>query len=168
MYRQPEPSPIEELFWATAKDAIPELEREVWIGRYRVDFLVRHKRVIIELYGYQWHSTKEKLTQDAERERVLQQQGYHVVRFTGSEVHKNAQKCVRDVLAIIQTLPDTAATGEAQATPSQLNVTIRKSYFKSKSLFGLKKWQLGVLGGLFVLEMILLIGAAVVLLQLAR
>jgi very-short-patch-repair endonuclease len=61
MYKQPEPSPIEELFWATAKGAIPELERKVWIGRCRVDFLVRHKKVIIELYGYQWHSTKEKL-----------------------------------------------------------------------------------------------------------
>jgi very-short-patch-repair endonuclease len=168
MYRQPEPSPIEESFWATAKDAIPELEREVWIGRYRVDFLVRHKKVIIELYGYQWHSTKEKLTQDAERERALQQQGYHVVRFTGSEVHKNPQKCVRDVLAIIRTLPDTTETEEVEATPSPPNTIIRKSSFKSRSLFGLKKWQLGILGGLFVLEMIVLIGAAVVILQLAR
>jgi very-short-patch-repair endonuclease len=167
MYRQPEPSPIEESFWVTAKDAIPELEREVWIGRYRVDFLVRHKKVVIELYGFQWHNTKEKLTQDAERERVLQRQGYRVIRFTGSEVHKNAQKCVQDALAIIRTLPDTAESREAEATPLRPNATIRKSY-KSKVLFGLKKWQLGVLGSLLVLEMIFLIGVAVVLLQLPR
>ena len=70
MYKQPEPSPIEKSFWAAAKGVIPEFEREVWIGRYRVDFLVRHKKVIIELYGYQWHSTKGKLAQDAERERI--------------------------------------------------------------------------------------------------
>jgi very-short-patch-repair endonuclease len=162
MYKQPEPSPIEELFWATAKGAVPELERKVWIGRCRVDFLVRHKKVIIELYGYQWHSTKEKLTQDAERERDLQRQGDHVVRFTGSEVHRNVQKCIRDVLAIIQTLPDTTETGPQP----QPNSTIRQVRLKSKSWFGLKIWQLGLLGGLFVLDMVFLIGAAVMLLQL--
>ena len=162
MYKQPEPSPIEESFWAIAKDAIPELEREAWIGKYRVDFLVRHKKVIIELYGYQWHSTKGKLTQDAERERDLQRQGYHVVRFTGSEVHRNVQKCIRDVLAIARTLPDAA-----EIIP-QPNSAIRKVRLKSKSPFGLKIWQLGLLGGLFVLDMVFLIGAAEMLLQLIR
>jgi len=162
MYKQPEPSPIEELFWNTAKDAIPDLEREVSIGRYRVDFLVRPKKVIIELYGYQWHSTKEKLTQDAKRERDLQRQGYHVVRFTGSEVHGNVQKCVRDVLAIIRTLPD-----ETEVRP-QPNSAIRKVGLKSKSWFGLKIWQLGILGGLLVLDMVFLMGAAVMLLQMIR
>ena len=162
MYKQPEPSPIEKSFWAAAKGVIPEFEREVWIGRYRVDFLVRHKKVIIELYGYQWHSTKEKLTQDAKRERDLQRQGYHVVRFTGSEVHRNVQKCIRDVLAIVRTLPDAA---EIRPQP---NSAIRKVRLKSKSPFGLKIWQLGLLGGLFVLDMVFLIGAAVMLLQLIR
>jgi very-short-patch-repair endonuclease len=93
MYKQPEPSPIEESFWANAKDAIPELEREVWIGEYRVDFLIRCKKVVVELYGFEWHNTKEKLTQDAERERALQRQGYYVVRFTGSEVYRDVNKC---------------------------------------------------------------------------
>jgi len=105
-YKEPEPSPIEESFWASAKDVIPELEREVWIGKYRVDFLVGSKKVVIELYGYQWHSSKEKLTRDAERERFLQRQGYHIVRFTGSEVYKNPQKCVREVLEYMRTLPE--------------------------------------------------------------
>jgi very-short-patch-repair endonuclease len=168
MYRQPEPSHIEESFWAVAKDAIPELEREVWIGKYRVDFLVRHKKVVIELYGYQWHNTKEKLTQDAERERALQRQGYRVIRFTGSEIFKNTPKCVRDVLDISRTLPDTTEPREAEAKSPQPSIPLRKNHFKSKSLFGLKRWQLGVLGGLFILDTGFLIVAAVVLLQLGR
>jgi hypothetical protein len=40
-YQQPAPSPIEIAFWEAAKPKIPELEREVWIGKYRVDFFVR-------------------------------------------------------------------------------------------------------------------------------
>ena len=72
------------------------------------------------------------------------------------------QKCVRDVLAIIQTLPDTTETGPQP----QPNLTIRQVRLKSKSWFGLKIWQLRLLGGLFVLDMVFLIGAAVMLLQL--
>jgi Protein of unknown function (DUF559) len=107
-YRQPEPSPIEIPFWKAAKPLIPELEREYWIDRkYRVDFIIPSKKIVIELYGYQYHNSKEKLTQDAERERYLQLKGYQVIRFTGSEVHKSPQYCVSQVMAIAAAQPAT-------------------------------------------------------------
>jgi very-short-patch-repair endonuclease len=101
-YRQPPPSPIELSFWEVAKPRIPDLQREVWVDRkYRVDFLVPNQKVVIELYGYKYHNSKQKLTKDAERERYLQRNGYQVVRFTGSEVHKDVDRCVTEALAII-------------------------------------------------------------------
>jgi hypothetical protein len=66
-----------------------------------VDFLVASRKVVIELYGYRYHKTKEKLTSDAERERDLQRRGYQVIRFTGSEVTKDVNRCVDDVIAIM-------------------------------------------------------------------
>jgi very-short-patch-repair endonuclease len=76
-YEQPQASPIEISFWETAKPLIPELQREAWIDKkYRVDFLVPSRNVIIELYGFQYHNTKYKITKDAERERYLQGKGY--------------------------------------------------------------------------------------------
>jgi len=107
-YQQFGPSPIEQAFWEAAKHVIPELEREVWIGRYRVDFLIRSKKVIVELYGYQWHKSKDKLTRDAVRERFLQKSGYRVLRFTGTEVHKDPQGCAQEVVAFLRTIPDVA------------------------------------------------------------
>ncbi len=105
-FKQPSPSPIEQAFWETAKPLIPELQREVWIGRkYRVDFLIPSRQVVVELYGYQYHHTKEKLTQDAERERYLQRLGYQVIRFTGTEIYKDVQKCVREVLSLAKIEP---------------------------------------------------------------
>src|SRR5690349_12325411 len=106
-YKQRPPSPIEEEFWAAAKPLIPELEREVWIGKYRVDFLIRKKKVIIELYGYLWHNSRQKITRDKARERELIRMGYKVYPFTGTDIKKNPEKCVQEVLSLIKTLSDT-------------------------------------------------------------
>jgi Protein of unknown function (DUF559) len=105
-YEQPPPSPIEISFWETAKPLIPELQKEVWIDqKYRVDFLIPSKKAIIELYGYQHHNTKEKITKDAERERYLQRLGYQIIRFTGTEVFKDVHKCVNEVLSLSKIQP---------------------------------------------------------------
>ena len=100
-YEQPPPSPIEISFWEAAKPLIPELQREVWVSdKYRADFLIPSQKVIVELYGYEYHKTKQKITRDAERERYLQRLGYEVVRFTGSEIFKDVHKCVYEVLSL--------------------------------------------------------------------
>ncbi len=103
-YKQPEPSPIETAFWNAAKERIPDIGREVWIERYRVDFLVRAQKVVVELYGFAYHNDKRKLSQDAARERFLQRKGYRVLRFMGSEVYKDSTRCVQEVIDFLQTL----------------------------------------------------------------
>ncbi|HSB90515.1 MAG TPA: DUF559 domain-containing protein, partial [Anaerolineales bacterium] len=98
-----------------AKPRIPELQRECQIGpKYRVDFLIPDQNVVIELYGYKYHNTKEKLTSDAERERELQRRGYRIIRFTGSEITKDVDRCVEEVLSIVRQLP----TGSSNSHPS--------------------------------------------------
>ena len=103
-FRQPPPSPIEIAFWDAGKPMIAELEREVNIGPYRVDFLIPSRKVVIELYGYAWHKAKDKITHDRQRERYLQQQGYHVIGFTGTEVFKDPQACVLEALKCVRGL----------------------------------------------------------------
>jgi very-short-patch-repair endonuclease len=63
------PSPIEIAFWEAAKPKIPELQQEIWIDKYRVDFLIPSQKIIIELYEYEYHNSKKKITKDAEREK---------------------------------------------------------------------------------------------------
>jgi very-short-patch-repair endonuclease len=134
-YQQPPPSPIERSFWETAKPLIPELEREVWIDKYRVDFLIPSKKIIIELYGYEHHNTKQKLAKDAERERYLQRLGYQmIIRFTGTEVFKDVGKCVSEVLLLADIQPaspfiiptgDKPINTSSQATPSAGTTVVR-------------------------------------------
>jgi len=171
-YEQPPPSPIEISFWETAKPLIPELEKEVWIDKkYRVDFLIPSKKVIIELYGYQHHNTKAKITKDAERERYLQRVGYQVIRFTGTEVFKDVRKCVYEVLSLAKieparvqakpiqpvvvpaiSQPENNSASSSQAAIGQNKKVVaqyannKKYTSRKKKIFGMEAWQVTVLG----------------------
>lgn len=67
------------------------------IGRYRADFLFENAKIIVELDGHAYHSSKEQRTYDAQRDRFIAEQGYQVIRFTGTEVYKDAQKCAKEL-----------------------------------------------------------------------
>ena len=93
-------SPIEEIFFNACQhrlQVIPQYE----VSRYRIDFALPHQKVAIELDGHEYHKTKEQRTKDAQRERYLQKHGWQVIRFTGSEVYQDVNRCVQDVLDII-------------------------------------------------------------------
>lgn len=55
----------------------------------------------IEIDGHIWHEkTKEQVRKDKERERFLISQGWRLLRFTGSEVFTDVNKCVEETLGV--------------------------------------------------------------------
>ncbi|EDN70716.1 protein containing DUF559 [Beggiatoa sp. PS] len=98
-------TPIEKMFWEAGKGIIKNMEPQKWIGRYRVDFFVSEKNLIIELDGHDYHKTKEQRTHDAERQRFLELNGYRVTRFTGTEIYQNVNKCVKETIDLLNILP---------------------------------------------------------------
>lgn len=109
-YPTPEATHIEKLFLEAAKGKISNLEREQWFGdyekrnRYRVDFLIKNKRVVIELDGRGTHLTEDQRENDAKRQRYLERSGYRVIRFTGKEIVRNVDQCVDEVLDFLGSL----------------------------------------------------------------
>ncbi len=94
-------SPIEKMFW----DALRVehfITPQKKIGPYRVDFAIEHLKIVIELDGHEHHKTKEQRTNDSKRERYLQSQGWYVIRFTGSEIWKDVDGCVQEMLKILR------------------------------------------------------------------
>ena len=59
--------------------------RQHIIGDYIVDFVSRHDGLVIEVDGG-YHSEPRQQEEDKLREEVLEQMGYHVIRFTNEEV----------------------------------------------------------------------------------
>lgn len=96
----PGDSPIEKAF-ATAYRKLTSAypQSQVQIGQYRVDFLLPNN-VIVECDGHDYHASREQRTRDAKRDRDLMALGYKVVRFTGSEIHANADACARQAAAL--------------------------------------------------------------------
>lgn len=72
---------------------------------YRVDFIVSRspfvegKGVAVECDGHNFHErTKEQAARDRQKDRDLQAAGYRVLRFTGSEIYRDAFKCADETL----------------------------------------------------------------------
>lgn len=85
------------------------IKRQVAIANYRADFLVTGRdntgqkvSIVVECDGHEFHEkTKEQADRDKGRDRVLQSLGHQVVRFTGSDIHRNADRCAMEVRAMI-------------------------------------------------------------------
>lgn len=96
----PGASPIEVAF-AAAWHRLTEggyPRAQVQIGRYRADFV--SGRTVIECDGHASHSSAQQRTHDAQRDRWLQSRGYRVIRFTGSEIHRDADACARQAIEL--------------------------------------------------------------------
>lgn len=85
---------------------------------YRADFVVDFSRLntkgnimfpeinnlkyVIEIDGFNYHSKKEQMNYDYERENNLKELGYTVIRFTGSQVYNKPYTCVKKIFDIIK------------------------------------------------------------------
>lgn len=121
-------SPIEQLFFIHFRDGLegtrhdlpamdaegsvrcsPQAEIKVGKKKYRADFLVtclvksKEHKFVIECDGHDFHEkTKAQAMRDKARERNLINDGYTVLRFTGSEIVKNPIKCAIEAVTIIE------------------------------------------------------------------
>lgn len=84
--------------------------------KYRIDFafvsdswLPSQVRLAVELDGHDFHErTKEQAQRDKARDRWLTSRGWRVLRFTGSEVFRDAKACADEALRVMTALVDLA------------------------------------------------------------
>lgn len=77
------------------------------IMQYRADFLLvgvsrltaEPNFVIVECDGEAYHSAREQVRRDEFRQRTLQNTGFKVIRFTGSEIHQSPQRVIVRTIA---------------------------------------------------------------------
>lgn len=63
------------------------------------DFNDKMHFAVVECDGHAYHErTKEQAQRDRSRDRRLQEEGYRVFRFTGSELYRDPLGCAREVL----------------------------------------------------------------------
>ena len=78
-------------------------------NKYRVDFLIpviyknqENITFVIECDGYDFHQkTKKQVEKDNKRQRDLQEAGYEVIRFSGTEIYHKPYQCALTIKNII-------------------------------------------------------------------
>lgn len=100
-------SHIENLFWQRWLDLYPgndcsiPLEPQYQVGRYRIDFAHIESKTAIELDGHASHSSPDAIAHDRKRQRELEAQGWHVIRFGGKEIVQDVERCVHEAVDIL-------------------------------------------------------------------
>lgn len=83
--------------------------QQIQFGPYRADIaildatlpfdLARPRVMIVECDGHDFHErTKDQARRDKQRDRWFQSRGYKVLRFTGSEIWADPDKCADEVI----------------------------------------------------------------------
>lgn len=75
----------------------PELSPQHPVGRFRLDFAIPEQRIGVEVDGYEYHHTREQFIADRKRQRIIEMQGWTVVRFAAVEVLEDAGVCAHEV-----------------------------------------------------------------------
>lgn len=83
---------------------VPQYELSIAKKQYRIDFAFLPVAssacppFAVELDGHDFHErTKEQAARDRSRDRAMQNDGWQVIRFTGSELWKDPVACVQAV-----------------------------------------------------------------------
>lgn len=133
-------SPMESLFYAgyrtyraIAAFEVPALRMKPQeaVGAYRADFMYRfpgadgkEARLVVEVDGHDFHErTKEQAAKDKARDRWMTGAGYHVMRFTGSEVWANPIGCGEQVTERIYMLHYGMSRRESIAAAGLASIT---------------------------------------------
>ena len=75
-----------------------EAERQVRVGRYRLDFALRkgERQLCVEADGWRWHTNEEgeRVDRDLWRDACLQAAGWKTLRFWDHEIESDPTGCV--------------------------------------------------------------------------
>jgi very-short-patch-repair endonuclease len=77
-----------------------KFRRQHPIDRYIVDFVCVDGKLIVEVDGAT-HSTGLELSHDAERTRVLESFGFHIIRVTNTDVYENLEGVQEEIAAAL-------------------------------------------------------------------
>ena len=99
-------SDLEELLLAICRTAgLPTPEVNVWVPvpgeQFKVDFLWRRKRLVVETDGRDVHTTRRAFERDRERDQRLMLAGWRVVRFTWRQLTREPERVAATLRALL-------------------------------------------------------------------
>lgn len=94
--------------WQSARYLLLQVTMMIGGARRRLDFAVigGGTRIVVEADGHDFHErTKEQARKDRSTDRWLQEHGWTVLRFTGSEIYADAGACADQIERAMRQAP---------------------------------------------------------------
>ncbi len=100
-------SPIEVLFRDELKRHGIQFEEQVDVFRDNscftvLDFFIRSAGLAIYCDGIEFHNNPQRFISDRQQDRYLQEMGFNVYRFAGSEIVAHVDRCVNEVVRFME------------------------------------------------------------------
>lgn len=92
-----ESPPERQLLWLLCFYIGPEIEAQLPLGRYRVDFAIPSEHIVIEVDGAAYHSSDEQIIYDTKRDIWLKREGWQVLHFTARHVMNWPGRVIEDI-----------------------------------------------------------------------
>jgi very-short-patch-repair endonuclease len=80
---------------------LPPWRQNARVAGCEVDFLWREQRVVAEVDGYAWHSSRNRFEGDRDRDSALAAAGYVVLRFTWRRVERKPMAVVARIAHVL-------------------------------------------------------------------
>jgi very-short-patch-repair endonuclease len=80
---------------------LPRPQTNVRIGRYEVDLVWHAQRVVVEVDGYEFHSSRQPFERDRIRDAELQAAGYGVLRVTWRQIVHEPEAVLARLAALL-------------------------------------------------------------------
>lgn len=74
------------------------------ILNYWLDFAFPEIKLAIECDGERWHSTKEQISKDFNRDKQLCKHGWNVLRFNEHQILRNLKGCIQNIQYMVKRL----------------------------------------------------------------
>lgn len=122
-------SPVERMFWQACRDAWPPHLSDLLAPQYPVNVRGRQfyldfalmdgvapgPRVGFEIDGHATHSSPQAIAADRQRQRMLEEAGWRIIRFGGREVHHDARRCATEALRHVRAQRPESAPDQKEA-----------------------------------------------------
>jgi very-short-patch-repair endonuclease len=107
-----QPTDAERILWQRLRHDIAlagsHFRRQALIGPFIVDFASRKAKLVIELDGGQHDERQEA---DARRTRLIEANGYRVLRFWNHDVLGNIDEVLTEIQSVLTPTPDPSPQG---------------------------------------------------------
>jgi very-short-patch-repair endonuclease len=121
------PSEAERKLWWHLRHRIStpatHFRRQVRIVRYIVDFACHAKRIVIEVDGGQ----HDRSVADEKRTKVLEANGYCVLRYWNNDVLSNIEGVLEDILGAITTTPTPNPSPQGGGEHTEYAASVRRT-----------------------------------------